>query len=151
MLFFLNLKVLSKKTILFGVMFFFSLTLSAQEWKYLLSDDGSDFYVQAETSQNSFHSKLWVKETAPKIEYEKNEKKQILYNGFVVRLMVFDCSDREYNLERVVYYSSNGKVIYTESFEMNGILVSPWEKAIPGTLGDKFVLYMCGGGSPNKY
>lgn len=133
-----------KKIGMFVLSNLFCLVMYSQDWKYLTSDDGSDFYVQNVNAGNVFESKLWVKEVVPKLTYQKNGKNQVLVNGFVVRLMHFSCSRSEMNLSKIIYYNSKGAVAHSESFEQNGFLVNDWEPVVPGTLGAKFLLYQCG-------
>ncbi len=124
----------------------------SQDWNYLFSDGDSEFYIQEDSGKGGIYGrKLWVKMVAPKIEYYKNGKTQILNNGFLIQLMVFDCRDREYNLEKRVYYNSKGTSVFSESFISNGIIFTPWQTAIPGSVAEKFVKYMCGSGEVEKY
>lgn len=147
MLCFLKLKKIFNKMILISAMLFLSLSASAQNWKYVLTDEGSDFYMQLDNAEQSVNQKVWLKEVSKKLEYTKNGKKSYLYNGFSVMLMVFDCYDRKFNSEKIIYYNSVGKVVHSESFVEYGVIMYPWEKPVPGTIGDKFMFYVCGDGS----
>ena len=76
----------------------------SQQWSFIGKSNKSDYYIRKKTSQSD-DNKYWIKEVAPKHDYQsKSGKKVILLNGYRLYLYDFDCIDRRIQLIQIATY-----------------------------------------------
>ena len=112
----------------------------SQDWSFIGTSNKSNYYLRKKTSQSD-DNKYWIKEVAPKLDYQtKSGKKVIILNGYRLSLYDFDCSDRRLQLIQHVIYNSVGKNVYSyekEDWE------DDWSDVIPDTNGEFFLNTVC--------
>lgn len=127
------------KTIIL-VLLLIPLASYSQKWNFIGTSNKTDYYIRKKTSQSE-DNKYWIKEVAPKLDYQtKSGKKAILLNGYRLYLYDFDCTDRRLQLIQIATYNSAGKNVYSyekEDWEED------WSDVIPDTIGELFLNTVC--------
>ena len=110
----------------------------SQDWIYIGKDSEGNKYSMRYNNATDLlgNKKIWVKQESKNLKYIKKGKSYSILNGYSMNLIAFDCSARQIQLIRTVYYTSKGSEVYEPDLSL---YQREWKDVTPERI-DEFIL-----------
>ena len=137
-----------KKKHLTLAFFLVSLSIFSQNWIEVGKDKfGNEYYIKSSivSKGGDFGNKdsiikIWTKQTSKSFTDNRNKKKKVYYNIYLIQLFEFDCSNSSAKLLSRTFYTSKGGVIMGNDIEPYS---TNWEVVVPDSMGEAILNKVC--------
>jgi hypothetical protein len=130
-----------KKLFSFLLLFLLTKIGFAQDWIYVgNSTSGISYYIRNSAVTETGYKRVWSKQLAKVLSYQKKGKTHKLTNGYCLELREYDCDSKQIKLISWAYYNARGEVVHSVNLQE---YETEWVDVIPDSIGELLLNQVC--------